>query len=221
MKKLIYTLLLTCIHAQFSQAQFMRYTGKIWSISTSIQPITTFRQELVKTNLNAFSGSFEIGKKLFTGIYPTIGYTYTKSNGDTMIDARTFDRNKLYFTNAHSINAGVLIQKHLFTIQSRRVAGGCFVQSLSFFVMPEYNFMFVDGPRVNKSKGEFALKTGICLVNTHSAAIAKSFLWGVYYRKGFSPILSYKDEFGEQNLYKNEIGIQLRILFRQRYNFLQ
>jgi hypothetical protein len=171
--------------------------------------------------LNAISGSIAISKKIYKGIYPTIGYSYTKTNQDPNSTNRTLINNTLYFEEGHSINSGILIRKHLLVTQSRRISTGCFHQTMSLILAPEYNYMFTNGFRINKSNGEFALKAGVSLFNSYSGTKSKNIIWDLYYRKGFTPIVSYDDEFGKQQFYKDEIGIQLRIIFRQRYDFLK
>ena len=81
--------------------------------------------------------------------------------------------------------------------------------------------MFINGVRSNKSKGELALKMGVCLFNSYSGTAPRNIIWDLYYRKGFTPIISYDDQYGKQQFYKDEIGIQLRIILRQRYDFLK
>jgi hypothetical protein len=203
------------------KAQRFAYTGKAWSIGASIQPVTSFYQKNNSLKLNALSGSFSISKKIFRGIYPTIGYTYSNSKETVDLNPRTMDVNALNIIDAHSINSGVLFQKHLMVTQSRKISSGCFRQTLSLILAPEYNYMFINGLRTNKSNGELALKMGVCLFNSYSGTAPKTILWDLYYRKGFTPIVSYNDQFGKHQFYKDEIGIQLRIIFRQRYDFLK
>jgi hypothetical protein len=202
------------------QSQRYAYTGSAWSFSSSIQPFTTFHQKSEKYQLNAISGSIAISKKIYKGIYPTIGYTFTKTN-EEINNRITIDNDALNFNIGHSINSGILIQKHLLVTQSRRISTGCFHQTMSLILAPEYNYMFTNGTRNNKSSGEFALKAGVSLFNSYSGTKSKNIIWDLYYRKGFTPIVSYDDEFGKQQFYKDEIGIQLRIIFRQLYDFLK
>ena len=221
MKKIV---ILYCFFAcQIFQikAQRFAYTGNAWSFGSSIQPLTSFYQKNSNSKLNAFSGSFSISKKIFRGIYPTIGYSYTKSNETIDLNTRVLDVNALNISDAHSINSGVLIQKHLMVTQSRKISSGCFRQTLSLILAPEYNYMFTNGSRTNMSKGEFAIKMGVCLFNSYSGTAPKTILWDFYFRKGFTPILTYNDQYGKQQFYKDEIGIQLRFIFRQRYDFLK
>jgi hypothetical protein len=217
---IIIVILILSAHLKI-QSQRYAYTGKAWSFSGSIQPLTTFHQKIEKNQLNAMSGSIAISKKIYKGIYPTIGYTYTKTNQEVNSNPRTLNNNALNFNEAHSINSGILIQKHLLVTQSRKISTGCFCQTLSLILSPEYNYMMTNGSRINKSKGEFALKMGVCLFNSYSGNAPKSILWDLYYRKGFTPIVAYDDQYGKQQFYKDEIGIQLRIIFRQRYDFLK
>ena len=75
---------------------------------------------------------------------------------------------------------------------------GCFCQTLSLILAPEYNYMFTKEPRINKSSGEFTLKAGISLFNSYSGTTCKNIIWYLYFRKGFTPILSFDDQFGKQ-----------------------
>ena len=221
MKNIILTvILILSAHLKFHSQRYA-YTGKAWSFSSSIQPLTTFYQKSEKHKFNAFSGSIAFSKKIYKGIYPTIGYTFTKTNEEFNSSNRVLNNNALNFNEAHSINSGILIQKHLLVTQSRKISTGCFCQTMSLIIAPEYNYMFINGVRSNKSKGEFALKMGVCLFNSYSGNAPKSILWDLYYRKGFTPIVAYDDVNGKQQFYKDEIGIQLRIIFRQRYDFFK
>ena len=217
---IIITILILSAHLKV-QSQRYAYTGKAWSVGGSIQPLTSFYQKSDKLKLNAFSGSIAFSKKIYKGIYPTIGYTFTKTNEGLNSSNRVLNNNTLNFNEGHSINSGILIQKHLLVTQSRKISTGCFCQTLSLILAPEYNYMFTNGTRINKSSGEFALKAGVSLFNSYSGTTSKNIIWDLYYRKGFTPIVSYDDQFGKQQFYKDEIGIQLRIIFRQRYDFLK
>ncbi len=221
MKRIISIVVLICTVCFNVQSQRYSYTGKAWSISGSIQPLTTFRQKIVKNQLNAMSGSINVSKKIYKGIYPTIGYTFTKTNQEVNSNSRILNNNALNFNEAHSFNSGILIQKHLLVTQSKRISTGCFRQTMSLILAPEYNYMFTNGNRINKSNGEFALKMGFCLFNSYSGTAPRNIIWDVYYRKGYTPIVSYDDQYGKQQFYKDEIGIQLRVIFRQRYDFLK
>ncbi len=220
--KTIISIMMVILFIHFnSHSQRFAYTGKAWSLGISTQPISSFYQKNDKLKINAFSSSVALSKKIYKGIYPTIGYTYSKSNEEVNSNPRTLDVNSLNINDAHSINTGVLFQKHLMVTQSRRISTGCFRQTLSLILAPEYNYMFTNGIRTNKSNGEVALKMGLCLFNSYSGTAPKTILWDLYYRKGFTPIISYEDQYGKQQFYKDEIGIQLRIIFRQRYDFLK
>jgi hypothetical protein len=219
MKKVI-LLIVLLLNVYFqAHSQIYSYTGKAWGFSTSLQPFICLYQKNAKLQCDAFSGSLAFSKKIAKGIYPTIGYSFTKTTQEKNTNGERIDGNALGFNVGHSINSSILIQKHLLVTQSRRISSSCFVQSLSLILAPEYNYMFIDGNRTNVSKGEFALKAGICLFNSYSGTVSRNVLWDVYYRKGFTPIVAYNDQFGKQQFYKDEIGIQVRYIFRQRYDF--
>ncbi len=221
MKNIILTvILILSAHLKLKSQRYV-YTGKAWGISASIHPMTTFHQKSEKYQLYAMSGSIAFSKKIYKGIYPSVGYTFTKTNQEVNSNSRTLNNSALNFNEAHSLNSGILIQKHLLVTQSRKISTGCFCQTLSLILSPEYNYMMTNGSRINKSKGEFALKMGVCLFNSYSGNAPKSILWDLYYRKGFTPIVAYDDQNGKQQFYKDEIGIQLRIIFRQRYDFFK
>ena len=217
---IIVSILILSTHLKV-QSQRFAYTGKAWSLGMSVQPVSSFYQKNDKLKINALSSSIALSKKIRKGFYPTLGYTYTKSNEPFDVNPRTLDVNALNIQDAHSINTGILIQKHLLVTQQRRISSGCFRQTMSLILAPEYNYMFTNGSRINKSNGEFALKMGVCIFNSYSGTASKTILWDFYYRKGFTPIVAYDDKFGKQQFYKDEIGIQLRIIFRQRYDFLK
>jgi hypothetical protein len=219
MKKLILIIVLLLNVDFHAHSQIYAYTGKAWGFNTSLQPFTCLYQKNAKLQCNAISGSLAFAKKIYKGIYPTIGYSFTKTAQEKNINTARIDGNAIGFTTGHSINTSILIQKHLIVTQNRRIQSGCFHQSLSLIIAPEYNYMIIDGNRTNVSKGEFALKAGLCLFNSYSGTRSKNVLWDVYYRRGFTPIIAYNDLFGKQEFFRDEIGIQVRYIFRQRYDF--
>jgi hypothetical protein len=200
-----------------SYAQIYQYTGKAWSLNTAINPVSSMYDKVQNITLNNFSAAFGASKMVYKGIYPTLSYTYNKSNSSSISENRK--NNSLNTYNGgdfHTITSSVLVQKHLLTLQSRRINSVCFKQTMSIFFAPEYNYNLTTN-RFYQSKGDFSVKAGICIFNSYSGTISRNIFWDFYYRKGLTPTLIVTNN--EQSFYKDEIGVQMRILFRQRYDF--
>ena len=220
MKRLV-LLFSICIHQlSIVHAQSYAYTGKVSSVNLSLESISSMHSKGSLLHFNTVSSSISMAKMISRGIYPTVGYTCTRAYKNIYSNPREENvKSESSFKNGHSLNASFLVQKHLMVTQNRRISTGCFHQTLSLIFAPEYNYMLPNNQRTNLSKGEVALKMGLCLFNVHSGTVSRNIIWDFYYRKGFTPIISYNDQYGKQSFYKDEIGVQLRILFRQRYDF--
>ena len=201
-----------------SYAQIYQYTGKAWSLNTSINPVSSVYDKVQNITINNFSAAIGVSKMVYKGIYPTLSYTYNKSNSSSIsVNRENKSINTYNGGDFHTITSSVLVQKHLFTLQSRRISTGCFKQTMSLIIVPEFNFNLSPN-RSYTSKGDFSVKAGVCIFNSYSGTISRNILWDFYYRKGITPSFTLSMN-NEQHLYKDEIGVQMRILFRQRYDF--
>jgi hypothetical protein len=217
-KKLLMCLLCFLITLK-SYSQIYKYTGKAWSINTSLSPLSSIYDKVGNIQINNLSLSLGASKMIYKGIYPTIGYTYNKSTISRNTSQREYLSNTSYNrVDIHSINTSILIQKHLLTLQSKRINSVCFKQTMSIFFAPEFNYNITSSSNF-QSKGDLSIKSGICIFNSYSGTRSRNIFWDIYYRKGLTPILTRIENENKQSLYKDEIGFQVRVLFRQRYDF--
>ena len=84
---IIVSILILSTHLKV-QSQRFAYTGKAWSLGMSVQPVSSFYQKNDKLKINALSSSIALSKKIRKGFYPTLGYTYTKSNESVDLNPR-------------------------------------------------------------------------------------------------------------------------------------
>ena len=105
-----------------------------------------------------------------------------------------------------------MLQKKFITLKSYYKYPHCYAKFLSLLFGPEYNYAL---NQKNNYNGEIALKLGLSLFTIHSGVKSRVIIWDIFYRKGFTPILS--NNLGDFK--RDEFGIQLRILKRQTYSF--
>ena len=215
--KKILSLISICIFTN-SYSQIYQYTGKAWSLNTAINPFSSTYDKVDNITINNISASIGASKMIYKGIFPTIAYTYNKSTiSDDYIERNNTSNFKNHNNDFHSINSSILIQKHLITLQNRKIKSHCFKQTMSIFIAPEYNYNFTTN-RSFEPKGDFSVKAGICIFNSYTGTTSRNILWDLYYRKGITPSFKRLNSY-EKSFYKDEIGVQVRILFRQRYDF--
>ena len=201
-------------------AQYYEHTGKVSTLTFSYNPINTIHEKKSPLSINNFSTSIELSRMLKPGLFPTIGYTYQRSYNTNENRFRTAPTTSTPFNDAHQLNVSFEIRKQLFSKSERiKSIGKCILSRTGILIAPEYNYLYSQQVR-NTSIGEFALKAGIYFyTTTNKVNLSKNTIYSIYYRHGFTPILSTPNDNGSQNYYRDEIGIRVTILFRQMYRF--
>jgi hypothetical protein len=170
---------------------------------------------------NNLSGSLGIVHMVSPGIYPSIGYTLNSSQ-------QVFSRQGVSFPlqQSHTLDASVLFDKQILKLlNGRRVLGGCHYLSLGLILAPEYHYMFGNSNLKNSSYGEFATSIGLSFYHFQKSmrkkVKANTRQYDIFFRKGFTPILSVSDNGTETNYFRQEIGLRVRFIRHQVTNFLR
>jgi hypothetical protein len=217
MKTYILTLItLSCSTSIF--AQYYEYTGKATGLSIATSPFGTFHTKNNTAKMNTYSSSFEYSSMFRPGFFPTVGYTYIR-NYDQQNNERASFSNPT-FNDAHQISASFEIRKQLFSKSARiKAMGKCIFNRTGLLLAPEYNYLYSQQIN-NHSLGEIALKAGLYYYHgSNKINVSRNIIYSLYYRKGFTPLVSTETSEGNQNYYRDEIGIRVTILFREMYRF--
>jgi hypothetical protein len=200
-------------------AQYYEYTGKVSVLNIGASPLVMLHTKNNTDMLHAFSTTLEYGRMFRPGIFPTIGYSYVKNYNEPENTGRT-RLNTLPFKDGHQISTSVEIRKQLFSKSTRlKQLGKCIFSRFGIVIAPEYNYLYSQQIN-NKSAGEFALKTGIYFYQgSNKINVSRNIIYSIYYRKGFTPLVSNSTFNGTENYYRDEIGVRMTIVFREMYRF--
>jgi hypothetical protein len=203
-----------------SFGQIYERTGKNLGIYFAGQPISQLSEKPFKSGLNNLSGSLGIIHMLVPGIYPSIGYTFNRNENMT-----ERDNSFISIQNGHILDASLLFDKQLLKlVKGRRVLGGCHYLSLGLIAGPEYHYMLGTRAIPNESFGEIAGQFGLSFYHFQKSMgkrpRSKTRQYDVFYRRGFTPIFSTTQNGIQTNLYRQEIGIRVRLIRHQVSNFL-
>ena len=189
----------------FGISQLYHRTGKNIGINIS-GTMGTF--DKTQPTSNVLSGaSIGIHHMSSPGIYPMIGYTYSKVN---YLEPRS-PFNALGST--HSIDASILIDKRLIKLSNGvRVNNACHYLAIGLILAPEYHH-FIDPLKSNPIQGEFAGLMGLSFTHKISRGL-RSFehtrQFDVFVRKGFTPYYSASVGAETQEFERLELGVRWR-----------
>jgi hypothetical protein len=203
-----------------SFGQIYERTGKNLGIYFAGQPISQLSEKPFNSGLNNLSGSFGLIHMVAPGIYPSIGYTFNRAQN---ITGR--ENSFVPIQNGHILDASLLFDKQLLKlVKGRRVLGGCHYLSLGLIAGPEYHYMLGTRAIPNESFGEIASQVGFSFYHFQKSmgkhARSKTRQYDVFYRRGFTPIFSTTQNGIQTNLFRQEIGIRVRLIRHQVINFL-
>lgn len=195
MKKrtVIYFILIFLVPKCLSAQMYMRTKKNIGIFSNYNFPLIN--------PMNNQSVSIGITKQFGAYVLPEFGYRMNFNDNDREITN---------FTNNSLLFGAVNFRKRLFLINKRRVGSCCQAELVEILCAPEYFFKFWDKTQQNSSN----IRVGIGIYHVQSGYSKRSKSWTLklegYYRMPIS----------NESFIKNEIGIQLRILRHQIYDFL-
>jgi hypothetical protein len=213
-KTIIFSILVGFTHPTFSQ--LYERTGRNFGMYFSIQPMAIMKLTNDQLQLSSINGSLGFTTMISRGIYPSIGYTYSSFLNSSI------DGNSYPLVKSHTIDASVIFNKRIAILMNKRIKGVCHYISLGLIFAPEYHYTFGTVNRPNESFGEICGQIGLSLYHGKSNASKKSTKQlEVFYRHGFTPNFSQTNSEGTQNFYRQEIGLRLRLIRHQVYDFLQ
>ena len=212
--KTLVCLAVTCI-STIVTAQYYDYTGKVSGLNIASSPLSSLHAKTAPVKINTYITSLEYTQMVIPGVFPTIGYTYQRAyTSNTNQDQRVL--NSLPFSDGHQLNTSIEFRKCILnkTYKVKSVMG-CFFKRVGILFAPEYNYLYSSQIK-NTSSGEFALKAGLYFYQGSTKInVSKNILYSLYYRKGFSPLVTTETS----SLYRDEIGIRVTVLFRELYRF--
>jgi hypothetical protein len=220
MRTSVFFVVLLLFHAQ-PRAQIYERTGKNLGIYLSAQPLSQVSENRSFKEPNTLSGSVGIIHMLRPGIYPSIGYTYNRSQPILSRSGADFPMEQ-----AHIVDAALTIDKQLLKlVNGRRVSGGCHYLSLGLILGPEYHYMFGNEQIKNEGYGEVAAHVGLSFFHFYKSMRKKyksnTRQFDVFYRRGFTPLLSGTYHGAYVHYYRQEIGIRIRFIRHEVSNFLR
>lgn len=211
MKLLSLISLIFCSQYIQGQMGYQVYSGKVNGLTIGTA-VGSLNHEAHFNQINYQSIQVGYCHMIRSGIYTGLGYNLINP-----ITPLTSERqNSISQLNtAHAFNGYLLFQKKLLTTIDKKKNNRCFKQYLSLILAPEYTYFLSTKQFQNNNSGEISLRMGLGLFNVWGGNQAKSFVWETYYRRGYTPFITQNSS----TYFRNEIGVQLRILFRQRYDF--
>ncbi len=203
---------------QVVYTQYYEATNNVKTLSLSVSPWASLR---AKDNPWNFSNaSLQLGKLWRKGIYYSAGYTYHRSNAQT-VPSRITNYDVPSFQDAHSAYVAIELKKLLFsTGGTTKSTLRCFYKNIGVSISPEYQYMFPIKGLDNKSDGEFSLRTGLYYHQGHTKINRRSnLMFTAYYKKAFTPILKLETPVGSKSYYYDEVGVRITLLLKEIYRF--
>jgi hypothetical protein len=219
MKKIMIAAIAILVSGTSVFGQFYERTGKNYGMYFSVQPLSVLKKSGDPFSITNVNGSLGFVSIVSKGVYPSFGYTYSHR-------LNTGVRNTSFPTReSHMLDASLLINKRLVTLMNKRIRGICHYVSLGLIFAPEYHYMFGTSEHPNESFGEVGGQIGLSLYHHYSASSkrgrSKTRQFELFYRQGFTPIFTETINGNEQKYFRQEIGIRVRLIHRQVYDFLK
>lgn len=199
--------------------QFYERTGKNFGMYFSAQPLSVLKQAsdpFALTNMNGSAGFITMVSR---GIYPSFGYTYSRQLNSGV---RTTN---FPLTESHTLDASLIFNKRLVKLMNKRINGVCHYLSLGLILAPEYHYMFGSREHPNEAFGEVGGQIGVSLYHHYSSASkrarSKTRQYDLFYRQGFTPIFAETTNGTEQKYFRQELGIRVRLIHHEVYDFLK
>jgi len=201
------------------KAQYYERTGKNFGVFFSGVPMATTASSLKQLSANTLSMSAGFMKMPIPGITISAGYgfaQFTNSNASL----RSFP-----YASAHSVMGSVLADKRIAKLQEKKVRGMCHYLSLGLLAGIDYTYMFGTRAIPNQSYGEIGGQVGLSFCHVYSGAGKRSRSqtnhFDVFYRQGFTPVITTTVAGQELSYYRCEIGVRVRLMRHQVYDFLK
>lgn len=200
-------------------AQHYERTGKNFGVYFTGNPYATTTCSLKQLSANTLNAGAGFMKMPIPGITLSAGYTYTSFKG---FGARGVT---VPYASAHSVVGSVFFDKRIAKLQQKKVRGICHYVSLGFLLGVDYTYMFGSRALLNQSSGEVGGQVGLSFCHVYSGAGKRSRSqtnhFDVFYRQGFTPIIQSEVLGQKQSFYRCEIGVRVRLMRHQIYDFLR
>jgi hypothetical protein len=173
----------------------------------------------ITVNEMTYSVSGGLVHMILPGIYPKLGYHYMK------MPAGLRNNSNIIMSDLHSIEGSVLFDKNLFKFSKGvRVIGSCHYLSIGLILAPEYRYTFSGRNQTNVSTGEVSILAGFSFTHIHKSMSRKNksrtTQFDLFARKGLTPFYMLNLAGKDQKFTRFEIGISIRKIKHQVYNFL-
>lgn len=199
--------------------QFYERTGKNFGMYFSAQPLSLIKQSEDPFALTNINGSAGFVSMVSRGIYPTVGYTFSHQLNSEI------RKTSFPLEQSHIVDASILFDKRLVKLMDKRIKGVCHYLSLGLILAPEYHYMFGTREHPNESFGEVGGQIGLSLYHHYSSsskrARSKTRQYDLFYRHGFTPIFTQTIDGVQQKFYRQEIGLRVRLIHHEVYDFLK
>ena len=199
--------------------QFYERTGKNFGMYFSAQPLSLIKQSEDPFALTNINGSAGFVSMVSRGIYPTVGYTFSHQLNSEI------RKTSFPLEQSHIVDASILFDKRLVKLMDKRIKGVCHYLSLGLILAPEYHYMFGTREHPNESFGEVGGQIGLSLYHHYSSsskrARSKTRQYDLFYRHGFTPIFAQTIGGVQQKFYRQEIGLRVRLIHHEVYDFLK
>lgn len=199
--------------------QFYERTGKNFGMYFSAQPLSLIKQSEETFALTNINGSAGFVSMVSRGIYPTVGYTFSHQLNSGI------RKTSFPLEQSHIVDASILFDKRLVKLMDKRIKGVCHYLSLGLILAPEYHYMFGTREHPNESFGEVGGQIGLSLYHHYSSsskrARSKTRQYDLFYRHGFTPIFAQTIDGVQQKFYRQEIGLRVRLIHHEVYDFLK
>lgn len=206
--KLFPIFLLTIVLSNSSTAQFYERTKRNMGIYLTGSTFVSTDETKALDQLNSYTIGGGIHHMLIPGVFPYAGYRYTAPS--------EFFNGRTTVSSFHAIHAGVLLDKHLTKVQLKKIGSLCHYHALGIILGPEYQYAI--GQR---GFGELSAQIGLSIYHHVSGGNKRTkgntFQYDVFYRHGFTPILSY----GSTKIYSQQIGLRMRYTKHKVFDFLK
>jgi hypothetical protein len=202
-----------------SNAQYYERTGNNFGVYFTGVQIATTVNSLKQLSANTLSAGVGVMKMPIPGITFSAGYGYSAfKRGGVRGGA-------VPYAAAHSVVGSVLFDKRIAKLQQKKVRGMCHYLSLGLLVGADYSYMFGTKVIPNQSHGEVGGQIGLSFCHVYAGAGKRSRSqtnhYDVFYRQGFTPSIKTDYSNQSQTFYCCEIGVRVRLMRHQVYDFLR
>ena len=200
-------------------AQFYQRTGKNMGFYFTGVPLSSTHTKTKEISGNTLTGGVGLMTMIKPGITLSGGYNYTRFQGATS------QRFMLPNSAAHSVVGTILFDKRVAKLKQKKVRGMCHYLSLGLLMGADYCYLFSSRNMPNAAHGEVGGQVGLSFCHVYSGAgkrtQSQTNHLDVYFRQGVTPVLKTSIDGQNYSFYRFELGLRVRLLRHQTYDFLK